>query len=211
MTPSSSAPAVTSNLDLVNIGVNGSTSTLTINDGTLDFTRFVTTATQRATLNVNGGTVTFDSLANGNGLFMDAISFNLSAANVTVGSNFNISDAPNVDFSLASGFTPIAAGGSFTVLNQAATDVTLLSNPGYTAGQQFTLISSSNAGNNVLNNGTPNAFLGGFGGTYTLENVGNDIVLNVVTAPVPEPATFGLIAVAGLGVLALRRRRRQTA
>ena len=197
------------NFGLINVGTNGGGSTLTQNGGTLDFTRFVTTATQQIAFSVTGGTTTLDSLANGNGQFVNDLDLDLTGADITVGSNFNISAAPDVDFTIGDTFNVISAGSSFTVLDQANTDVTLASNPGFMDGDMITLISSSNAGNNVLNNTTPKAFLGGFGGTYTLEVAnGGDIILNIATGTdvIPEPASLALLGLGGLALLGRGRR-----
>ncbi len=198
--------------NLINIGTNDGGSAFTVNGGTVDFTRFVTNTTQQVAVAFNGGTITASSIANGGAQFVNDLDFDLTGADVTISDNFNIGSAPDVDFTIGDTFNVINAGSAFTVLNQAATDVTLASDPGFMDGDMITLISSSNAGNNVQNNSTPQAFLGGFGGTYTL-NVANggDIVLNIVTGTdggpvIPEPASLALLGLGGLALLGRGRR-----
>ena len=203
-----------SNIDLALIeadNFNGAAVQLTINGGTFDMDRFVNGASKTAGLAINGGTFTANSVTNDASQMTGGIDFNLASANITFNAGLNISSAPSVNFSVAPSFTSISAGASYVTLDQANTNVTLLSNPGYVGGEVLTLVSSSNGGNFIANNGSPKAFAGGFGGTYQLSNSGGNIIATVITGTtaVPEPAAFGIVAVLGLALVAYRRRRVQ--
>lgn len=179
---------------------------VTINGGTFSFNRFNTASDKLAGLTVNGGNVTFNSVANDSGSHMDGgITFNLAAATVTALSDFNLGSASDINFTLANGFTPISAGGGFVNLNDASIEITLSSNPGWTTGQSFVLIDSSNGGNNITG-AISRSFLGGFGGTYTLSKNGdNDIIMTINSSVIPEPTTAILLGIGGLALFVRRR------
>ena len=183
-------------------GTDVYTGSTTVNAGTLAITGSIDSKT--VTVNSSGTLAGTGSIAGGvtlNGGIINLVDG--STGTLTIGNGLTLSSG-QMDFEIGAGGASDlinVTSGSVSATNPITVNITGLS--GFGAGT-YNLIGGTSSGLGNLALGTTPG--GGFGYQLLSSSTGEQLV--VTTAAVPEPATFGLVAVGAASLMLVSRRKR---